>query len=51
MLIVPKEYTSPTAATATTGETGPTVSVTNDHACPGEQVLTVQHDSDPVFSE
>ena len=49
MLIVPKEYTSPTAATASPGDTGPTVSVRNDHACPEEQVPTVQHDSDPVF--
>ncbi|XP_068760968.1 uncharacterized protein [Montipora capricornis] len=30
--------------------TSPTVSVRNDHACPEEQVPTVQHDSDPVFS-
>ena len=50
VLIVPKEYTSPTAATASLGETGPTGSVRNDHACPEEQVPTVQHDSDPVFS-
>ena len=49
VLIVPKEYASPTAATASPGETGPTVSVTNDHACPEEQIPTVQHDSDPVF--
>ena len=50
VLIVPKEYTSPTAPTASPGETRPIVSVTNDHACPEEQVPTVQHDSDLVFS-
>ena len=50
VLILPKEYTSPTAATVTPGETEPTVSVRNDHACPEEQVPTVQHDSDPVPS-
>lgn len=49
VLIVLKEYTSPTAAAASPGETGPTVSVTNDHPCPEEQEPTVQHDSDPVF--
>ena len=50
MLIVPKEYTSPMAPTASPGETRRTVSVTNDLACPEEQVPTVQHDSDLVFS-
>lgn len=50
VLILPKEYTSPTAATVTPGETEPTVSVRNDHACPEEEIPTVQHDSDPVPS-
>ena len=50
VLILPKEYTSPTAATVTPGETEPIVPVRNDHVRPEEQVPTVQHDPDPVPS-
>ncbi|PFX11422.1 Transposon Tf2-8 polyprotein [Stylophora pistillata] len=38
VLILPKGYTSPTAATVTPSDTEPIVPVTNDHVCPQEQL-------------
>lgn len=50
VLILPKGYTSPTAATVIPSETEHIVPVTNDHVCPQEQLPIVQPNSDPIPS-
>ena len=50
VLILPKEYTSPTVATVTPGETEPIVPAGNVHVGPEVQVPVIQNEPDPVPS-